>query len=60
MDFGFTERREVLKEMSIDFYPNEFSIILGHNGAGKSTLLKIISGIYILKLVDCIYNCFII
>ncbi|KAK0180508.1 hypothetical protein PV327_006140 [Microctonus hyperodae] len=46
MDFGFTERREVLKEMSIDFYPNEFSIILGHNGAGKSTLLKIISGMY--------------
>ncbi|XP_034943566.1 ATP-binding cassette sub-family A member 2-like [Chelonus insularis] len=45
IEFGF-EKLEVLKDMTIDFYPNEFNVILGHNGAGKSSLLKIIAGIY--------------
>lgn len=43
IEFGF-ERLQVLKDLSIDFYPNEFSVILGHNGSGKSSLLKIIAG----------------
>ncbi|XP_008544723.1 ATP-binding cassette sub-family A member 2 [Microplitis demolitor] len=45
IEFGF-ERLQVLKDLSIDFYPNEFSVILGHNGSGKSSLLKIIAGMY--------------
>jgi len=35
----------VLKNVSIDFKPNEFTFLLGPNGAGKSTLLKSINGI---------------
>nr|KAF7411061.1 hypothetical protein H0235_013668 [Vespula pensylvanica] len=36
----------ILNEITIDFYQNEFSIILGNNDSGKSTLLKLITGIY--------------
>ncbi|KAH0549029.1 hypothetical protein KQX54_005250, partial [Cotesia glomerata] len=45
IEFGF-DKLQVLKDLSIDFYPNEFSVIIGHNGSGKSCLLKIISGMY--------------
>lgn len=44
MKYGIAARLEVLRDMSIDFFPNEFSVVLGHNGAGKSSLLKIITG----------------
>ena len=37
---------QVLKDISIDFYPGEVHVLLGENGAGKSTLMKILSGIY--------------
>jgi len=35
-----------LDEVSMDFHPGEFTVILGENGAGKSTLVKIMYGIY--------------
>lgn len=40
--FGVT----VLKDISVEIYPNEVHALLGENGAGKSTLMKILSGIY--------------
>ena len=37
-------KKEILKDVSIDFLPGEFNMILGPNGSGKSTFLKICSG----------------
>ncbi|KAG5320939.1 ABCAA protein, partial [Acromyrmex heyeri] len=43
---GIGERITAINDVTIDFYNQEFSVILGHNGAGKSCLLKIITGMY--------------
>ncbi|KAL6428810.1 hypothetical protein ACFW04_007984 [Cataglyphis niger] len=40
------EHFTAMDDVTIDFYHQEFSVILGHNGAGKSCLLKIIIGMY--------------
>ena len=37
--------RELLKNISLSFYPGAKIGVLGVNGAGKSTLLKIMAGI---------------
>ena len=37
-------KKEILKDISINFLPGEFNMILGPNGSGKSTFLKICSG----------------
>ena len=36
--------REVLRDISISFYPGAKIGVLGHNGAGKSSLLHIMAG----------------
>ena len=36
--------KKLLNNITLDFEPNQFSVILGKNGTGKSTLLKVISG----------------
>ena len=38
-------KREILKDVSLSFYPGAKIGVLGLNGAGKSTLLKIMAGI---------------
>ena len=38
-------KREILKDMSLSFFPGAKIGVLGLNGAGKSTLLKIMAGI---------------
>ena len=38
-------RREILKNISLSFFPGAKIGVLGLNGAGKSTLLKIMAGI---------------
>ncbi|XP_029677465.1 uncharacterized protein LOC115244170 [Formica exsecta] len=44
---AFTTRANfAMDDVTIDFYHQEFSVILGHNGAGKSCLLKTIIGMY--------------
>jgi putative ABC transport system ATP-binding protein len=39
------DTREVLSDITFDFYEGEFTLLLGHSGSGKSTLLNLISGI---------------
>ncbi len=38
-------RREILKDISLSFFPGAKIGVLGLNGAGKSTLLKIMAGV---------------
>lgn len=37
-------KQQILKNISVDFMPGEFAMILGPNGSGKSSFLKIFSG----------------
>ena len=37
-------KKQILKNISADFAPGEFSMIVGPNGSGKSTFLRIFSG----------------
>lgn len=37
-------KKQILKNISTEFLPGEFNMILGPNGSGKSTFLKIFSG----------------
>jgi iron complex transport system ATP-binding protein len=37
-------KKQILKNISLEFVPGEFNMILGPNGSGKSTFLKIFSG----------------
>lgn len=37
-------KKHILKNISVDFVPGEFAMILGPNGSGKSSFLKIFSG----------------
>jgi ATP-binding cassette ChvD family protein len=37
--------REVLKDVSISFFPGAKIGVIGHNGSGKSSLLKIMAGV---------------
>jgi len=38
-------KKEVLKDLSFEIYPNEIVCIAGPSGSGKSTILKLISGL---------------
>lgn len=40
------EEKTVLDEISVDFYPNEITVILGTSGCGKTTLIKNILRLY--------------
>jgi len=37
-------KKEILNDITLEFLPGEFNMILGPNGSGKSTFLKIFSG----------------
>ncbi|HUR66084.1 MAG TPA: heme ABC transporter ATP-binding protein [Chitinophagaceae bacterium] len=37
-------KKQILKNISLEFVPGEFNMILGPNGSGKSSFLKIFSG----------------
>ena len=38
-------KREILKDISLSFFPGAKIGVLGLNGSGKSTLLKIMAGV---------------
>jgi putative ABC transport system ATP-binding protein len=40
-----TRRKEVLHDVSVNFYPREIAIIMGPSGCGKTTLLTLIGGL---------------
>lgn len=43
-NIGFTiQGKTLLKDISLEFKPNEIAMIIGPNGAGKSTLIKLLS-----------------
>jgi iron complex transport system ATP-binding protein len=37
-------KKQILKDVCLEFLPGQFNMILGPNGSGKSTFLKILSG----------------
>ena len=37
-------KKEIVKNISVEFLPGEFTMILGPNGSGKSTFLRLFSG----------------
>lgn len=39
-----TQEQQVLKDLDIEFYEGDFTVIMGSSGAGKSTLLYALSG----------------
>ncbi|PKM78049.1 MAG: ABC transporter [Firmicutes bacterium HGW-Firmicutes-15] len=43
--FTYANGKEVLKNISIQLKPGDFTIIMGGNGAGKTTLIKNINGL---------------
>ncbi|MEX2430946.1 MAG: ATP-binding cassette domain-containing protein, partial [Dehalococcoidia bacterium] len=38
-------KKEILKDISLNFFPGAKIGVLGYNGAGKSTLLRIMAGV---------------
>ena len=44
-------KRQILKDISLSFFPGAKIGVLGLNDAGKSTLLKIMTGI--IKYIEC-------
>lgn len=44
LNFSYTDKK-VLKNLSVSFDENKFSVLLGINGGGKSTLFRIIAGL---------------
>ncbi len=45
LNFGYSTKRLVLKDINLEINEGEFVAILGHNGSGKSTLAKILVGL---------------
>ena len=45
LTFGYTKKRLILKDLSLDVEEGEYVVLLGHNGSGKSTLAKLIIGL---------------
>ena len=45
-------KREILKDISLSFFPGAKIGVLGLNGAGKSTLLRIMAGVD--KKISCV------
>lgn len=44
LSFGYNGH-QILQNVDVDFFRNEFTVILGRNGSGKSTLLRLMAGL---------------
>lgn len=40
LSFAYNKKKQIIDDLSLDFYKHEFVAILGPNGCGKSTLIK--------------------
>lgn len=56
IEFGYTEKKQILKNISFKINKGEMISIVGRNGAGKSTISKLICGFYKSNSGDIIYN----
>lgn len=54
--FGYTEQKQILKDISFKINKGEMVSIVGRNGAGKSTISKLICGFYKPSSGDIIFN----
>ncbi len=52
LNFGYTPKKMILKNINLEITDGEFVAILGHNGSGKSTLAKILVGLNSLEELD--------
>jgi len=43
---GFSQNKKVVDDLSVNFYENQITGLLGHNGAGKTTTTFMLCGIY--------------
>uniref|UniRef100_A0A8I5U5U3 ABC transporter domain-containing protein n=1 Tax=Pongo abelii TaxID=9601 RepID=A0A8I5U5U3_PONAB len=43
---GHNTTKIAVKDLSLNLYEGQITVLLGHNGAGKSTTLSILSGLY--------------
>jgi len=45
LNFRYTPKAPVLKDINFSVYPGDFVALMGHNGAGKTTLVKHLNGL---------------
>lgn len=45
--------KQAVKDLSLNLYEGQITVLLGHNGAGKSTTLSILSGMYLILVREC-------
>lgn len=45
VEFSYPKQKKIINNMSIEFYLNDFTAIVGPNGSGKTTLGKLMTGI---------------
>lgn len=45
ISYRYPKREEVIKEISVDIFKEDITVITGHNGGGKTTLGKLLAGI---------------
>lgn len=53
---GGTGREQVLKNIDVDIYAGDFTVIMGSSGAGKSTLLYALSGMDSITVGTVLYK----
>lgn len=42
----FSRKKKAVDDLSVKFFKNQISVILGHNGAGKTTTMNILTGLF--------------
>ncbi|MBQ5849588.1 MAG: energy-coupling factor transporter ATPase, partial [Lachnospiraceae bacterium] len=44
VSYGYDDKKDVIKNVSLHINEGEYVTVLGHNGSGKSTLIKLMNG----------------